>query len=94
MSQMEHESAAQVMALERALMEARNERDQLVEGRRLAEEQAETLRRQSAVFRASLAEQAAAVGDAHFPRESSKYYFFFCFVIAIVYVRPILICLH
>ncbi|XP_073971470.1 formin-like protein isoform X2 [Rhodnius prolixus] len=72
MSQMEHESAAQVMALERALMEARNERDQLVEGRRLAEEQAETLRRQSAVFRASLAEQAAAVGDAHFPRESSS----------------------
>ncbi|KAK9501805.1 hypothetical protein O3M35_012472 [Rhynocoris fuscipes] len=71
-AQMEHESAAQIMALERALMEARSERDQLVEGRRLAEEQAETLRRQSAVFRASLAEQSSTVTDGHFPRESSS----------------------
>ncbi|CAH1396204.1 unnamed protein product [Nezara viridula] len=46
LSMMERESCAQLAALERALMEAVAERDRLVEGRRQAEEEVATLRRE------------------------------------------------
>ncbi|XP_014252298.1 formin-like protein CG32138 isoform X2 [Cimex lectularius] len=67
-SQLEREAKTQIVTLERALVETRAERDKLLEGRRIAEEEAETLRRESAVFRASLAEDK----NGNFPRESSS----------------------
>ncbi|BES96764.1 Drf_GBD [Nesidiocoris tenuis] len=68
LAQMERDSAAQITNLERLLVETRNERDKLREGRRQAEEEAETLRRESAHYRASLDEK----NMAGFPRESSS----------------------
>ncbi|CAB0010383.1 unnamed protein product [Nesidiocoris tenuis] len=69
LAQMERDSAAQITNLERLLVETRNERDKLREGRRQAEEEAETLRRESAHYRASLDEK----NMAGFPRESSRF---------------------
>lgn len=58
-------------------METRNERDKLKEGRRQAEEEAATLRRESANIRASLDEKLLFVGG---PRgESSK-----CVIITVI----------
>ncbi|KAF6209241.1 hypothetical protein GE061_014986 [Apolygus lucorum] len=57
LGQLERDAAAQIANLERVLMETRSERDKLKEGRRQAEEEAETLRRESANYRASLDEK-------------------------------------
>jgi hypothetical protein len=79
LTELEGESLAQLAALEAALGEARAERDELMEGRRVVEEEVATLRRVVNDQRLESANRQSVLEDkiqeliSTLPRDSSKF---------------------